>query len=175
MSPKRLSSEILIDEHQIQLRVEAMAAAIAADSPEGGSLSVLALMDGAFMFCTDLVRRLPMPVRMGFVPMPSVRRGGDPARASYPADFPVRGADVLVVEDILDTGQTLAALYGSLQAKRPARIRLAVLLDKPAHRMARIRPDYVGFTVADRWVVGYGLDSDGLYRNLPYISYVEES
>ena len=130
MSGKRLSTEILIDEQQIGRRVEAMATAIAADSPEGGSLSVLALMDGAFMFCTDLVRRLPMPVKLAFVPMPSVRRGGDPAGVSFPADFPIRGADLLVVEDILDTGQTLAVLRDSLQALNPARLRFAVLLDK---------------------------------------------
>ena len=172
---KRLSSDILIDEHQIQRRVAAMAAAISADSPEGGSLSVLALMDGAFMFCTDLVRLLPMPVRVAFVPMPSVGRGGDPSKAVFPPDFPIRGADVLVVEDVLDTGQTLQTLNETLLALEPSRLRLAVLLDKPSQRISQVKPDYVGFTIENHWVVGYGLDSDGLYRNLPYISCVEDS
>jgi hypoxanthine phosphoribosyltransferase len=170
---RRLSSEILIDEEQIARRVEAMALAIAADTPEGAPLSVLAILDGAFMFCADLVRRLPMPVRLGLVRVVSVERGGDPERVELPADFPVRGEELLVVEDVLDTGKTMAALRARLAAQAPRRIRLAVLLDKPARRAVAIRPDYSGFVVGDRWVVGYGLDWDGLYRNLPYISYVE--
>jgi len=169
----RLSSRILIGEDDLNHRIEAMADAIAADTPEGETLSVLALMDGSFMFCADLVRRLPMPVRLAFPPMPSVARGGDPTRLVLPDDFPVRGADLLVVEDILDTGQTLRLLRETLQSREPRRIRIAVLLDKPARRLEEFHPDYVGFTVDDRWVVGYGLDSDGLYRNLPYISFVE--
>ncbi len=169
-----LSSRILIDEEQLGLRIEAMAAAIAADTPEGPTLSVLALMDGAFMFCADLVRRLPMPVRLAFVPVISIGRGGDPSRITLPDGFPVEGADLLVIEDILDTGQTLGALVDKLQAMKPRRLRLAVLLDKPAGRIVEIEPDYVGFSVDDRWVVGYGLDSDGLYRNLPYISFMEQ-
>ena len=149
-------------------------AAIAADTREGLTLSVLALMDGAFMFCADLVRRLPMPVRLAFVPVVSIGRGGDPSRVALPDGFPVEGADLLVVEDILDTGQTLGVLVDKLQAMKPRRLRLAVLLDKPAGRIVEIEPDYVGFSVDDRWVVGYGLDSDGLYRNLPYISFMEQ-
>jgi hypoxanthine phosphoribosyltransferase len=169
----RLSSEILISEDRIAHRVGELAAAIAADTPDGAPLSVLALLDGAFMFCADLVRRLPMPIRLALVPMISVTRGGDPARLSLPVDFPIEGADMLVVEDILDTGRTLSALGTALARRQPRSVRLAVLLDKPAHRVVEIRPDYVGFTIPDRWVVGYGLDSEGLYRNLPYISWVE--
>jgi len=168
-----LSSEILITERQIRDRVEAMASAIAADTPEGARLSVLALLDGAFMFCSDLVRRLPMPVHLALVPLRSVGRGGDPAAVQIPEDFPVRGADVLVLEDILDTGKTLSALRTRLASLGPSRIRIAVLLDKPARRVAPVRPDYHGFTVPDRWIVGYGLDHYGLYRNLPYLSYME--
>lgn len=168
----RLSSEFLIGEEQLDRRVKAMASAIAADT-EGSELSVLALMDGAFMFCADLVRRLAMSVRLAFVPVVSVQRGGDPSRVALPADFPVRGSDLLVVEDILDTGRTLSALRRRLESLQPRRIRLAVLLDKPTRREVEIKPDYVGFRVQDRWVVGYGLDSRGLYRNLPYISFME--
>jgi hypoxanthine phosphoribosyltransferase len=150
-----------------------MAQAIAADTPAAGELSVLALMDGAFMFCADLVRRLPMPVVLAFVPVVSVQRGGDPTRIELPEDFRVTGADLLVVEDILDTGRTLTALRSHLEQMGPRRLRFAVLLDKPARRAVEVRPDYVGFRVEDRWVVGYGLDSEGLYRNLPYISFME--
>lgn len=168
-----LSSNVLIGEDRLRQRVDAMAAAIAADTPTGDRLTVLALMNGAFMFCADLVRRLPMPVHLGFLPVVSLARGGTADQFALPADLPVRGADVLVVEDILDTGRTLEALRAHLEGLGPARIRIAVLLDKPARREAAIRPEYVGFTVADRWVVGYGLDYEGLYRNLPYVSYME--
>ena len=169
----RLATEILIDERRLEQRVSAMSAAIAADTREGTTLSVVALLDGAFMFCADLVRGLPMPVRVALVPLRSVTRGGDPSRLELPAGFPVAGNDVLVVEDILDTGLTLSAVRGTLLALGPRSLRTAVLLDKPARRQSEFRPDYVGFTVDDRWVVGYGLDHEGLYRNLPYISYVE--
>ena len=170
---KRLSSEILIDEGRIRQRVEAMARAIAADTPAEAPLSVLAVLDGAFMFCADLVRRLPMPIHLGLVKLVSIDHGGEPERIVFPADFPLRGADVLVVEDILDTGKTMAALAERVALERPARLRLAMLLDKSSRRSVDLRPDYVGFEVDDRWVVGYGLDHEGLYRNLPYITFVE--
>lgn len=169
----RLSNEILITEEQLRERVDAMARAIAADTPEDTPLSVLALLDGAFMFCADLVRGLPMPVHLAMIPVRSVARGGDPEDIVLPGDFAVRDADVVVVEDILDTGQTLAALRERLLAMGPRRLRVAVLLDKPARRKVEVEPDYRGFTVPDRWVVGYGLDYERLYRNLPYVSYVE--
>ena len=169
----RLSTEVLLGEDRIQQRVADMAQAIAADTAEQTELSVMALMDGAFMFCADLVRRLPMPVKLAFVPVVSVERGGDPTTIKLPREFQVAGADLLVVEDILDTGRTLSALHDHLLAMAPRRLRFAVLLDKPARRAVEVRPDYVGFTVENRWVVGYGLDSEGLYRNLPYISFME--
>jgi hypoxanthine phosphoribosyltransferase len=130
-------------------------------------------MDGAFMFCADLVRRLPMPVRLALVPIKSIDRGGNPSALLLPDDVPLEGADVLVIEDILDTGRTLAALKGHILAQHPARLRIAVLLDKPVRRAVPLSADYVGFRVPDRWIVGYGLDIDGLYRNLPYVTFVE--
>ena len=112
-------------------------------------------------------------MRLALVPLPSVRRGGDPGHLALPLDFPVEGAELLVVEDILDSGRTLGALRGALLARRPRRVRIAVLLDKPDGREVPLTPDYVGFTVPNRWIVGYGLDAQGLYRNLPYVTYVE--
>jgi hypoxanthine phosphoribosyltransferase len=150
-----------------------MARAIAADTREGGELSVIGLMDGAFMFCADVVRRLPMPVRLALVPVRSIDRGGDPSAIDLPEGFPLAGADVLVVEDILDSGRTLHALKTHILEQHPARLRIAVLLDKPFRRAVPLAADYVGFQVPDRWIVGYGLDVDGLYRNLPYVSFVE--
>jgi hypoxanthine phosphoribosyltransferase len=169
----RLSGEILIHEQTIRGRVEAMARAIAADTPDGAPLAVLVLLDGAFVFGADLVRRLPMPVRLALVPVISIDRGGDPTAVRLPAGFDIEGADVLVVEDILDTGRTLSKLKEHLLAMRPRSLRIAVLLDKPARRAVPLVPEYVGFQVPDRWIVGFGLDADGLYRNLPYISFLE--
>src|SRR6185436_5743392 len=108
--PMRLSGEILIGETALAARVEALAGAIATDTREDGELSVIGLMDGAFMFCADLVRRLPMPVRLALVPIKSIDRGGNPNALALPGGFPLEGADVLVVEDILDSGRTLLAL-----------------------------------------------------------------
>ncbi len=169
----RLSGDVLIGEDRIRERVDALARSIARDTPEGTTLSVLVLLDGAFVFASDLVRRLPVPVRLALVPARSVDRGGDPASIGIPADFPVEGADVLVVEDILDTGRTLAAVRDRLLTHRPGRLRIAVLLEKPARRAVPVAVDYVGFTVHDVWWVGYGLDADGLYRNLPYLTRTE--
>lgn len=169
----RLSEEILIGETALLSRVDALARAIAADTREGGELSVIALMDGAFMFCADLVRKLPMPVRVALVPVKSIDRGGDPSTLAFPEELPLEGADVLVVEDILDTGRTLHAVKSRILERRPASLRIAVLLDKPFRRAVPMTADYVGFQVPDRWIVGYGLDVDGLYRNLPYLSFVE--
>ena len=169
----RLADETLISEKQIQTRLDELAGEISADTEPGSMLSVLAILDGAFIFCADLVRRVDMPVRIGLLRMISVTRGGDPDQLRFPPDFPITGADLLVVEDILDTGRTLSALESKLMDQAPARLRTAVLLDKPGGREVEFKPDYVGFTIPDHWVVGYGLDSGGLYRNLPYITYVK--
>jgi hypoxanthine phosphoribosyltransferase len=170
----RLSGEILIGEAALSARVESLSRAIAADTSEGGELSVVGLMDGAFMFCADLVRRLPMPVRLALVPVKSLDSGGNPTSLALPDGFPLEGADVLVVEDILDTGRTLLALKTHILAQRPSRLRIAVLLDKPDRRAVSLTADYVGFRIPNRWIVGYGLDFEGLYRNLPYITFVED-
>jgi len=171
----RLSEQILIDEPAIRERVREIAAEIAADTPGDRPLSVLAVMDGAFLFCADLVRLLAIPVHLGFVRVTSVDRGGDPSEVEIPCDLPIAGADLLVVEDILDTGKTLAALRQKLDGLKPARVRVAVLLDKPARRSEQVGVDFVGFSVENHWVVGYGLDWRGLYRNLPYISFMDNS
>ena len=174
MKTLKLGREILFSSDRIASRVLEMAQAIDSDTPEGGSISVLALLDGAFMFCADLVRHLPGPVHLAMIPVRSVARGGDPSRIDLPDDFPVAGADLLIVEDILDTGRTLDRLIRHLQALEPRTLRLAVLLNKPSRREVEVLPDYTGFEVPDRWVVGYGLDDAGLYRNLPYITTLDD-
>jgi hypoxanthine phosphoribosyltransferase len=170
----KLSSEILFGPDEIAARVREMARRIEADTPAGRTLTVIALMQGAFVFCADLVRQLGMPVRIELVPVVSVERGGRPAEVPLPADLALRDAHVLLIDDILDTGTTLDALRRRLRAESPGSIRIAVLLDKPAARAADVVADYAGFTVPNRWMVGYGLDWCGLYRNLPYVTYVED-
>jgi hypoxanthine phosphoribosyltransferase len=167
-----LSGEVLVSEAEIAAGLDAMAAAITRDRLPGAPLSIVGLMDGAFMFCADLVRRLPSPLRVALVPGASPHRGGAPGGFTLPEAFPVAGCDLLLVDDILDTGRTLAAVRNRLEALGPRRIRIAVLLDKPAGRQVPLDPDYTGFRVPDRWVVGYGLDWQGLHRNLPYVTYV---
>jgi hypoxanthine phosphoribosyltransferase len=171
----RLSSDVLYDADTIAARVGEMARTIAADTPAGATLTVIALMQGAFVFCADLVRRLELPVRLALLPVVSVDRGGRPGETRLPADLSLEDAEVLLLDDILDTGETLHALRRRVLAERVARVRIAVLLDKPSRRTADVVADYVGFSVPDRWMVGYGLDWQGLHRNLPYITWVEGS
>ena len=168
------AGDILIPESHIADRVREMARAIDSDTESGAALSVLALLDGAFMFCADLIRQLKSPVHLAMVPVRSVARGGDPSRIILPERFPVEGANLLIVEDILDTGRTLDRLVQHLRLRTPRSLRIAVLLDKPSRREVTVIPDYAGFEVPDRWVVGYGLDGDGLFRNLPYITTLED-
>lgn len=170
----RPAAEPLITRERIAVRVREMAEAIDSGTEPGATLSVLALLDGAFMFCSDLIRHLETPVHLGLLPVPSVARGGDPSQVRLPSGLPIRSADLLVVEDILDTGRTLDLLLVRLRAMEPRSLRLAVLLDKPSRREVEVLPDYTGFQVPDRWVVGYGLDEGGLYRNLPYITTLED-
>lgn len=168
-----LARTILFDEGRIRERVAEIAQAVARETPLGATISALVILDGAFVFASDLLRRLPGSVRVGFASVRSPRRGGDPSSLVLPESFPVEGTDLLVVEDILDSGRTLGSLRKRLEALRPARLRFAVLLDKPARREVEFRADFVGFEVPDVWVVGYGLDDGGLYRNLPYLTCVE--
>jgi len=170
----KLSSEVLLDSERIARRVREIARQIAADTPDGGALTVIALMHGALMFCADLVRQLDMPLHLALVPVVSVDRGGRPGEIPLPADLPLRDADVLLVDDILDTGRTLHALRARLHQQSADRVRIAVLLDKPARRSADVVADYVGFAVPNRWMVGYGLDWRGLYRNLPHVTWIED-
>ena len=131
-------------------------------------------MDGAFMFCADLVRRLPMPVRLALVPIKSIDRGGNPSALVLPDGFPLEGADVLVVEDILDTGRTLAALRAHILAQRPARAcGSRSSSTSPAGAPSRSTRTTSGSRSPTAGSSAYGLDLNGLYRNLPYVTFVE--
>lgn len=153
---------------QIDRRVRELAEQIRGDHP-GGGLLVLGVLKGAFMFLADLVRHLDMDAQIDFVAVSSYGLGTQSSGApviEMPPSVRVEGRDVLVVEDILDTGLSMAALFEHLRARSPRSLRLCVLIDKRARREAPIAGDYVGFELSEGFVVGYGIDYAGRYRQL---------
>ena len=167
-----LAKEILKSEAEIADRVRQLGGQIAADH-EGKDLAVLGILKGSFVFVADLIRQIDLPQQVGFLEITHSPKSEFLTEILFSSSFRVEGTNLLVVEDILDTGITLAYLCQQLEAKKPKSIRVCTLLDKPQKRKVDIQPDYLGFTVPNRHVVGYGLDHEGRFRNLPYLTYVE--
>jgi len=142
----------------------------------GRDLVVVAVLNGTVLFLADLIRHLALPLRLDFIGVSSYREGTNPKALKYTKELrlDVRGRDVLLVDDILDTGRTFAGVLKKLRRLRPRSIRTCVLLDKPARRIEKIRADYVGFEAPDVFVVGYGLDFAERYRNLPFIAVLKK-
>ena len=165
----------LITTEQLTQRVAALAQEISTDY-QGKPLLVVGVLHGAYVFMADLLRQLTIPVRSSFV---KVSTYGNHTASSGNADLhldltePVDGEHVLLVDDLVDTGVTTTWLIKHLQEKAPASVKLCTLLDKSARRRETVTVDYVGFEIPDRFVVGYGIDYAGRYRELPYIGYVE--
>ena len=169
--PELRPSEILLSADQIQKRVEALALEIRADFPD--DLHVIAVLKGAFMFLSDLVRHTPGHVSMDFMAVSSYAKGtttSGEVRLLKDLDTTLDGRNVVIVEDIVDTGLTLTYLQDILRAHNPKALRTACLLSKPSRRQVDVKVEYTGFTIEDRFVVGYGLDYAEQYRNLPYIA-----
>lgn len=165
--------QILLSEDQIRRRVADMAHDIRHDCPEG--LHLVAVLKGAFMFASDLARQIPGDVSLDFIAVSSYASGttsSGEVRLLKDLDMPLAGRHVVIVEDIVDSGATLAYLRQVLRARDPETLRTACLLDKPSRRLIDVRLDYVGFTIPDYFVVGYGLDHAERYRNLPYVARV---
>jgi hypoxanthine phosphoribosyltransferase len=174
--PQELPRE-LIDAGSIAARVREMAAAIRHDAGPGTPVHLVGVLKGAFVFLADLVRQIPDPVTCDFIAVSSYGAGqtsSGEVQLTKDLDASLQGRHVVLVEDIVDTGRTLAYLQALLRARDPRTLRTACLLDKPARRAVDVRIDYVGFTVADRFVVGYGLDWAEQYRNLPYLGVIEQ-
>jgi len=163
--------EILYDAETIARRVRELAAQISADY-RGRPLRVIGILKGAWVFLADLVRQLDLEVTVDFLSFTSYGDNAHPSGAvkiTKDLDQSVEGLDVLVVEDILDTGQTFEYLRGVLEAHKPHTLKVVTLLDKPSRRVRPVQADYVGFTIPDAFVVGYGLDHAQKYRHLPDI------
>jgi hypoxanthine phosphoribosyltransferase len=171
--PPRWRKEVermLINERQIAKRIEELGAVIERDF-KGREMVVVSLLNGTVMFLADLIRHLSLPLRLDFIGVSSYGAGTESGDLVFTKELrlDVRGRDVLLVDDILDTGKTLHKVLGKLKLLKPRRIKTCVLLDKAARRVEDITADYVGFEIPDFFVVGYGLDFAERYRNLPFV------
>jgi len=167
-----LSRDVLKSEEQIAERVRALGREIT-DYYQGREVAILGILKGSFIFMADLVRQIKAPAQIGFLEIITSRKSEFVTEVAFSSSFPIEGSDLLIVEDILDTGVTLAYLTEQLQLHGPRSIRVCTFLDKPHRRKVDLQPDHVGFQVPDRHVVGYGLDFQGRYRTLPYLTYME--
>ncbi len=161
---------MLISQDQLAARIRRLTRTIQRDYA-GRDLVIVSLLNGTVMFLADLIRHLSLPLRLDFIGVSSYGGGTESRELVFTKELriDVRGREVLLVDDILDTGKTLAAVLKKLRALKPKRIRTCVLLDKPDRRIEKVQADYVGFTIPNEFVVGYGLDYAERYRNLPFI------
>ena len=171
--PEHLRKEVesvLIDEKQIATRVSELAADIERDFIER-DLLVVALLTGTVPFLADLIRNITLPLRLDFMGVSSYGNNTAPGELVFTKELKLeaKNRDVLIVDDILDTGKTLRAVMDKLDALQPRSLRTCVMLEKKSRRSENITADYVGFDVPDAFVVGYGLDYAEKYRNLPFI------
>ena len=166
--------KVLISEEELQERIRELAAQISKDY-EGKQITMICILKGGVMFMTDLAKHITVPMSMDFMAVSSY---GDEFKSTgvvkivKDLDEPIAGKDVLIIEDIIDTGRTLHYLVKILNERKPNSLKLCTLLDKPEQRVAETPVEYVGYTIPDKFVVGYGLDYQQLYRNIPYIGYV---
>lgn len=170
----KISKAPLITAAEIQTRVSALAGQIAADYC-GKQLTLAIVLNGALFFAADLARHIQADVLLACVSASSYvgNRSSSKVRVITPDHHSINGRDVLIIEDIVDTGSTAQAIIEQLRIQEPASLALCTLLDKPAGRTVKYLPDYTGFTIENRFVVGYGLDYDGMYRHLPHIYTLE--
>jgi hypoxanthine phosphoribosyltransferase len=169
--------EILLSGDEVQARVVELGAQLAADY-EGRDPVLVSVLKGSIIFMADLVRAMPIPLSIDLMEVSSYGASTESSgqvRILKDLSSSIEGREVIVVEDIIDTGLTLNYLLRYLHDKGPASIRICCLLDKPARRLAPIEIDYRGFTIPDRFVIGYGLDYGEHYRNLPYVGVLRPS
>ncbi len=168
--------KVLLAREQIQKRVAEMAASISADF-HGEPVVLIGVLKGATIFLADLARSIALDATFDFIAVSSYgdeRQSSGEVKLNKDVDTSMEGKNVILVEDILDTGLTMSYLIRVLAAKKPKALKIAALLDKSSRRVLPIHADYVGFEIPDRFVVGYGMDAAERYRNLPDICVVEE-
>lgn len=166
--------DVLISEEEVNKKIKELGEKITKDY-EGKTVSLVCVLKGGSFFMCELAKRIDRPVTLDFMSVSSY--GGDTKSSGVvkivkDLDEAIEGKDVLVVEDIVDSGRTLSYLLSMLKERKPASLRLCTLLDKPSRRVVDVNVDYTGFQIPDTFVVGYGLDYDQIYRNLPYIGQV---
>ena len=175
-SVQEVLSEVLIDEKTLQARVKELGAQISRDYP-GGDLLLICILRGGVPFLVDLSRFITVPHMMDFMAVSSYgvgrRESSGSARVALDLQTDIRGKDVLLVEDIVDSGHTIAAVLQMLETRQPKSLKLCALLDKPERREADVIIHYLGFTIPNKFVFGYGLDLDEYYRNLPFVDVVD--
>lgn len=163
--------EVLCSEEQIASRLKELGAQISKDY-EGKNLLVVSLLKGSFIFCADLVRNITVPVKIEFMTTSSYGHGEESSgsvKVVADVNSNLEGYDVLIVDDITDTALTMSHVMSHLKGKNPNSVKSCVLLDKPSRRKVELVPDYCGFEIEDKFVVGYGLNFGDYYRNIPYV------
>lgn len=168
-------SKVLFSEEQIKGRVKELGEAIKRDY-EGQPLAVIGVLRGGAVFCADLIRHIDLPLELSFIEASSYKDGTTPqgeVSISISKGFSAKGLNILIAEDIIDTGHTLKAVREKLLAAGAVSVKTCCILNKPSRRQTEITADYVGFDIPDEFVVGYGLDYAGKYRNLPYIGILD--
>ncbi|MCO4752845.1 MAG: hypoxanthine phosphoribosyltransferase [Bacteriovoracaceae bacterium] len=166
-----MAPEVLISEEDIALRIEALGNAITEEF-QGQEVTIICVLKGAFMFCSDLMKKINLPVKLDFVALSSYGDGtasSGTVKMEMDLSDSIKDKNVIVVEDIVDTGLTIQTLKQTLEARGPKTIKLASLLFKPSRNKHPVNIDYLGFEIQDKFVIGYGLDYAGRYRELPYI------
>ena len=167
--------KVLLDEQTVQKRIKELAEQINKDY-EGKSVHLVCILKGSVFFTCELAKYITVPVTMDFMSVSSYGNGSvstGRVKILKDTDEPIEGRDIIVVEDIVDSGNTLSFLLKIMKARKPESIKLITLLDKPDRREVPVHVDYTGFEIPDKFVVGYGLDYAQKYRNLPYIGEVE--
>ncbi len=175
MSNQKETIKVLLSEQEVDQRIREVAEKISADYA-GKSVHLICILKGGAFFTVELAKRLTVPVSLDFMSVSSYgsdTKSSGIVRIIKDLDEPLQGKDVLIVEDIIDSGRTLYYLIDVLKKREPNSIRLCTLLDKPSRRVKDVKVDYTCFDIPDRFVVGYGLDYDQKYRNLPFIGVVE--
>lgn len=168
--------KVLISENELASRIKEMGKAMTKDY-KGKDLFVVGVLKGANIFMSDLIRKIDLPMNMDFMAVSSYGMSTESSgtvRILKDLDFSIEGKDVLIVEDIIDSGLTLKYLTRILMERKPASLKICTLLDKPDRRKVDLIVDYIGFKIPDAFIVGYGIDFAERYRNLPYVAVLKE-